>query len=230
LRREEIRLQVALIHPLLHVKGYAAPETKAAAERARLLIEQAEALGEPTEDPLALFLVLYGVWTAKYIAFNGKAMRELAVHFLALAERQRATAPLMVGHRLMAISLLCTGDIAQGRAHCDHALALYDPAAHRPLATRFGQDGRVAVLSYRGPTLFLLGYPEAALLDAEHALKDAREIGQAGTLMFALAHAWLINLQCRKHAEATALVDELISLADEKGALFWKAGAMMARG
>jgi hypothetical protein len=30
LRREQIRLQVALITPLIHVKGYAAPETKAA--------------------------------------------------------------------------------------------------------------------------------------------------------------------------------------------------------
>ena len=38
LRREQIKLQVALITPLLHVKGFAAPETKAAAERARLLI------------------------------------------------------------------------------------------------------------------------------------------------------------------------------------------------
>jgi hypothetical protein len=43
LRREQIRLQVALIHPLDHVKGYAAPETEAALERARLLIEEAEA-------------------------------------------------------------------------------------------------------------------------------------------------------------------------------------------
>ena len=42
LRREQIRLQVALITPLVHVKGWAAPETKAAAERARWLIEQAE--------------------------------------------------------------------------------------------------------------------------------------------------------------------------------------------
>ena len=36
LRREQIKLQVALITPLIHVKGWAAPETKAAAERARL--------------------------------------------------------------------------------------------------------------------------------------------------------------------------------------------------
>jgi len=195
-----------------------------------VLIEQAEALGEPPEDPLLLFSVLYGFWIANYVAFNGEVMRELASQFLTLAEKQQATAPLMIGHRLMAISLLCTGDMAQGREHCDRAFALYDPAAHRSLATRFGQDAGVAILSYRGPVLFLLGYPEAALVDAEHALKDAREIGQAATLMFALAHAWLVYLQCRKHAEATAQADELAALADEKAALFWKAGAMTARG
>jgi hypothetical protein len=47
LRRDEIELHANLIAPLIHVKGHAAPETKAAVERARLLIEQAEALGEP---------------------------------------------------------------------------------------------------------------------------------------------------------------------------------------
>ena len=51
LRREQIKLQVALINPLMHVKGFGASETKLAAEKARLLIEQAEALGEPPEDP-----------------------------------------------------------------------------------------------------------------------------------------------------------------------------------
>ena len=60
LRREQIRAQVALANALMTIKGYAAPETKAALERARMLIEQAEALGEPPEDPLLLFSVLYG--------------------------------------------------------------------------------------------------------------------------------------------------------------------------
>ena len=91
LRREEIKLQVALITPFLHVSGYAAPETRAAVERARLLIEQAEALGEPPEDPLLLFSVLYGFWVANLVAFNGDVMRELAVQFLALADKQTAT-------------------------------------------------------------------------------------------------------------------------------------------
>jgi class 3 adenylate cyclase/tetratricopeptide (TPR) repeat protein len=163
LRRERIKLQVALITPLIHVKGHAAAETKAAAEQARLLIEQAAALGEPPEDPLLLFSVLYAFWAANQAAFNGDAMRDLAAQFLALAEKQRATAPLMIGHRLMGTSLLQTGDIAEARGHLDQAIALYDPADHRPLATRFGHDVGVAILSFRSWALWLLGHPEAAL-------------------------------------------------------------------
>jgi class 3 adenylate cyclase len=176
LRREQIKLQVALITPLMHVKGYAASETKAAAERARVLIEQAETLGESPEDPLLLFSVLHSFWTANFVAFNGDALRELAGQFLTLAEKQKATVPVMIGHRIMG-SVLHTGAFAEGRAHLDRAIALYDPAKHRLLATRFGQDVRVAALSYRSWALWLLGYPEAALSDTSQALKDARSIG-----------------------------------------------------
>jgi tetratricopeptide (TPR) repeat protein len=184
LRRQQIRLQAALITPLIHVKGYAASETKAAAERARRLIEQAEEHEEPLEDPLLLFSVLYGFWAANFVAFNdGDVMRELAAQFLALARKHGGIVPLMIGHRLMGASLLCTGDIAEGRVHYDQAIALYDPAEHRPLATRFGQDIGVAILSYRSLALWLLGYPKAALVDAEQTLKDSREIAGYSRLM-----------------------------------------------
>jgi tetratricopeptide (TPR) repeat protein len=169
----------------MHTKGYAAPETKAAAERARLLIVEAEALGEPPEDPLLLFSVLYSFWVARFVAFNGKVMRELAAHFLTLAGKQGGAVPLMVGHRNMGVSLLHTGDIEEARVHIDRAIALYDPAKHRQLATRFGQDVRVALLFYRSLALWPLGYPEGALADADRAIRDAREIGQAASLMAA---------------------------------------------
>jgi class 3 adenylate cyclase/predicted ATPase len=230
LRREEIRLQVALINPLLHVKGYAAAETKATVERARLLIERAEALGEPSEDPLLLFSVLYGSWVASFIAFNGDEMRELATRFLSLAKKQKATVPIMIGHRLMGTTLTATGDIAQARAHHDQGIALYEPAKHRPLVTRFGQDAGVTGLSFRSLTLWFLGHPEAALADIDHALKIAREIGQAATLMFALAVTNFTLIFSRSCAAARARIDELIALADEKGALQRKAEGVTQRG
>jgi class 3 adenylate cyclase/predicted ATPase len=230
LRREQIKLQVALINALMPTKGYAAPETKAAAQRARLLIEQAEALGEPPEDPLLLFSALYGFWLVNYMAFDGEAMRNLAAQFLALAEKQGATLPLMIGHRLMGLSLASTGDIAEGRAHYNQSIALYEPAERRPLAARFSQDALVADLSVRSWALWLLGYPDAALADADHAVKDAREIGHANTLMFALTLTSLNHLLCGNYAAANAQLDEIIALANEKGALTWKAQGMVLQG
>jgi predicted ATPase len=230
LRREQIKLQVALINPLTHIRGYAAPETKAAMEQARLLIEQAEALGEAPEDPLVLFSVLYSFWIANQIAFNGDALRQLATQFLGLAEKQRATVPLMIGHRLMGNASLMTGKVTDGRAHYDQAVALYNPLEHRGLVTRFGQDVRVSALSFRSWALWILGYPVAALVDADHALNDARDIGQAATLMFALQVTLVAFVHCGNYAAANAEVDELAALADEKGSLYWKAQGLLMRG
>jgi predicted ATPase len=221
LRREQIKLQVALIYPLIHVKGYAAPETKAAAERARLLIEQAEALGEPPEDPLLLFSVLYSFWVANWPIFNGDAIRELAARILALAEKQGTTVPLMLGHRLMGVSLTILADFPEARAHLDRAIALYDAARDRPLSARFGQDAGVTILTQRSTALWYLGYPEAALADANHALKDARAIGQAATLLYALNFIPLTLFSCGNYADAKALLDEGAALAEEKGAHLW---------
>ena len=71
-RRQLIELQAALLAPLIGTKGFAAAETTAAIARAQALIEEAEALGEPLDDPLLLLSVLYGFWTANLFGFNGK--------------------------------------------------------------------------------------------------------------------------------------------------------------
>ena len=230
LRREQIKLQVALANALMPTKGHSAPETKAAVERARLLVEQAVAQGEPPEDPLLLLSVLFSYWLTSYNEVNGDETCELAEQLLALAERQGTTVPLMIGHRVMGISLLSAGHIAEGRAHLDRAITLYDPAEHRSLVTRFSTDSRVVMLGYRSWPLWLLGYPEAALADAEHALKDAREIGQATTLISALLFGSLTLVDYGNYARATPQCDEAAVLANEKGALFWKARGMMTRG
>ncbi len=230
MRREQIKIQVALIQPLVHLKGYSATETKAAVERAHLLIQQAEALGEAPKDPLLLFSVLYGFWAINYLAFNGDLMREFATQFLTRAEEQGATGPLVIAHRLMGTSLLFTGDIAGGRAHLDRGIALYDPTDHRSLATRFGQDVRVALLCYRALALWILGYIEAALSDADQALQEAREMGQATTSMYALFHVSAIHFCCENYGTANALVSEVVALADEKGAFFWKSQGMILKG
>jgi predicted ATPase len=229
LRREEIKLQVALINPLQHVKGLAAPDTKTAAERARLLIEQAEALGEPPEDPLLLISALDALVNANFAAFNGDVARERAAQILALAEKQGGKVPLTRGHRAMSVALVLTGNFSEAVVHADQALALYDPVEHRPLATRFVLDSRVSALYWRSLALWALGYPEAALAGTEQALGEARETGNPASLMHAMTFTCVTQLISGNYAIAMAQSDELIALAEEKGSATWKPIGMERR-
>ena len=122
-----------------------------------------------------------------------------------------------------------SGDPVGGKKHYDRALAIYDPAEHGPLTTRSGRDIRVALLASRAGCMWLLGYPAASGSDAEHAIKKARETGQAITLMNALfgAHVYVYS---GNYAAANPLLDELIALADERGARYWKELGTAVRG
>jgi len=230
LRREQIILQVALLNTLMHVKGYGAPETKTAVAQARAFIERAEHLGEPPDDASLLLSVIFGQWIVNFINFNGDVARELAARFLELGEKEGAAVPLLIGHRTMASTLALRGDLVEAKVHYDKALALYRPAEHRRLMTRFGQDLRVTCLAFRSMNAWLLGYPQAALNDADCALMEARQIEHAATLMFTLNFPILVNTYCGNYHAANEHLKELAALAEEKGAPFRKAEGVLRRG
>ena len=140
---------------------------------------------------------------------------------------QDETLPLAIGHRMTASSLLVAGDIAKAREHFDSASAFYNPDKHRPLVARIGHDLGVMTLCHRGIDLWLLGYPDAARADIDRALSQAREFKHAATLMYALTYNSIVNALRRDVAKAHA--DELVALADEKGAVFWKASGGLVK-
>ena len=145
--------------------------------------------------------------------------------------RSRGQQPHHDRYGLKGISLLFTGRIAEGRDHLDRAMALYNPIEHRQWGGHaiWPQAGRVSRLCYRSWALWILGYPEAARLDIEHALREAREIGQAATLMFALRHAIPVHTWRGDYVSANALINELGALADTTNAVLWKTSAIAER-
>jgi tetratricopeptide (TPR) repeat protein len=114
-------------------------------------------------------------------------------------------------------ALALTGDFVQGKEHYDRALAIYDPAEHRPLTTRSGRGVGVTLLSFRSSCVWQLGYPAASRIDAERALKNARETGQAANLMYALFQGGGFQLiHWGNYSAANAQVDELIALCQRR--------------
>jgi tetratricopeptide (TPR) repeat protein len=130
----------------------------------------------------------------------------------------------------MASSLAYTGDLVKGIAHYDEALALYDPAKYRALTTRFGQDVGVVILTLRAFALWSRGYPDHARADIEGALANAREIGHAVTLIYALTNAASLHIQLGNYQEANSLDNELAVLAEQSDTPFWKAVGIGHRG
>jgi tetratricopeptide (TPR) repeat protein len=210
-------------------KPYSSPAAKAATERARVLIEQAEARGEPLEKPLLLYTMFYLGWATNFGAFNGNALRTLSAQFLALAEKQGAPFPIMLGHSLTGYSLMTTGSPAQARRHLDHAIELYDPA-YRPLSPVFGWDGRTLSLGLRSNVLWFRGYPEAAVADANKGLEEARDFGHAGNMFQALHNAAITHFLCGNYATVEMLANEVFALAEEQDAAMWKTSGLIYRG
>jgi hypothetical protein len=117
-----------------------------------------------------LFSALSASCTSSISAFHGDVVRELAAQFMALAEKQKATAPFRDGHHAMGVWCLFAGDLMQARENLDRAVALYEPTQRR----NSGIAARVATLVRRSWALWRLGYPEAALADSDDALAAAR--------------------------------------------------------
>ena len=186
-------------------------------KRARLLIEHAEALRQPLKEPLLLFSV---------------SVRRLGRQLCRIQRRRDARACgsvpgarrepgytrlcLGIGHSIMGVACATAGKFLPARAHHDQALVLCDPTVRRALFNRFAaHDELVVELSFRSLTMWMLGYPDAALADAERALQEAREIDHAFTLMHALWWTGFTKASCGCYTVANAQGKELVALADQ---------------
>ena len=127
-------------------------------------------------------------------------------------------------------ALALTGDFVDGKEHYDRALAIYDPAEHRPLTTRSGRDVGVALLSFRSACVWQLGYPAASRNDAERAVKNAREIGHAATLMYALYRAASNYICLPRLRRCTCAARRAYRFGRRKRRPFWKAPGTALRG
>jgi predicted ATPase len=76
----------------------------------------------------------------------------------------------------------------------------------------------------------MLGYPDAALADCAEAVGNARNIGQAATLMATLLYTSIVQILCGNEAMANEQANELVVLASDKGGALWRAFGVLLKG
>src|SRR5207302_1897628 len=132
-----------------------------------------------------LFSTLWRLWLFYVCAGGHETARELGEQLLSLAQRVHDSAPMT--HYALGFSLFALGELAQGRAHLEHGIALYNPQWHRSYAFLYSQDPRVVCSSYAAWSTWCLGYPDQALKRSNEMLTFARELSHPFSLAFALS-------------------------------------------
>jgi predicted ATPase len=212
----ELDIHVTLATALMAGKGYANPEVVAALERANRLVAETAAVGTPVH-----FSVLWGLWISNHTAGAIADALEHATNFLSVAQSQPSSGPLLVGHRILAQSLINSGDYRAALPHAETAASLYRPDERRDSVLHYGQDIGVSAFVMLSWALWNHGYPDRSARAADRALALSRQLGHAPTLSQALCYAGMAAVLARDVATACAYGDDCVALASEHGFALW---------
>jgi predicted ATPase len=221
----ELEIHITLVSALMAGKGYGNPEVVAALERANRLVTETGAVRSPLH-----FSVLYGLWVSDFNAGDLAAALEHAGKCLSAAQSQPSSGPLLVGHRILALSLIHSGGYRAALTHYETAASLYRPDEHRDSAFRYGQDIGVNAFVLSSWALWHCGYPDQSARAADRALAYSRELGHAHTLAAALALAGIAAVFARDAATVCGYGNDCVALASEHGFPQWAAVGRVLQG
>ena len=221
--QQALTLYIALGAALQMAKGHAVPEVEHAYTQAYALCQQ---VGETP----ALLPVLLGLWRFYNTRLQLHTAREVGETLLRLAQRAQDPALAVIAHPNLGLTWFLLSAFPTARQHFEAGLALYTPDQHRAPVFRSGQDPGVSCRAYAAMTLWLLGYPEQALVHIHAALALAHTLSHPYSLAF--AHFWVAwvaqvrrdVLAVREHAEAA------VALSSEQGFPLWAATGTTLRG
>ena len=205
----ELDLQVALGSASLAGKGWGSREMGRAYTRAYELCQA-------VDDVRQRGLTLHGLFAFRENRAQLYDALELAQELLRLGQTQEDLAVELLGHRAMGQVQLFLARFGAALPHLEEAILNYDPLKHS-FPTHVPTDSRVISRSFIAWALLYLGHLDRALVEAEQALTEAREVGQRHGLAFGL-HANCLFHQVRRNR---ALVEDrssaLVALSAERG-------------
>ena len=219
----ELQLQQSLANASIAAKGFGAAETMLAFNRALELCDKLSGSSE-------VFSVLNGVVGVHLMRGEIEKARAVAHDMLSLAQERGDAEALLMGHRVLGMSLFVLGQLRAAQGELQNAIELYDPARHATLALVVSQDPRATAQAYLGLTGVLLGDTETGLTHCRDALAYAEQLRHPHSISYVLSFLAGAYLLAGNPRLAFPVAERTIAYSNEYGFPQWSAGGLMLRG
>ena len=182
---QRVKLQNDYTQAVLWSKGYAADETKAAFERANILVARPEFSTERLS-------ALYGQFAWTWTRGEFRAARELVERALREAEAEGRIAEARASRIGVGLAYMQLGDLREARAQLELGLGHFEEPDDE-LKAKFGIDAAASVRAFLALTLWLSGDLTRARELIEEAKRLAGELDHAPTTATVLMYKITID-------------------------------------
>ncbi|WP_266168890.1 AAA family ATPase [Dyella subtropica] len=216
--RLELALQVGLGSVYVAMQGYGSQEAKQVFTRAVALIRD-------VEDDATTFPVIFGLWQGGITDRVTSAPVELAERLERIARASGDPFHQVIADYAYGNNLFWLGRHDDAARHLERAIAAPSSVQGEQLVAWYGEDCRNFSRCFLAWTLCFRGRPDEARRQMGQAVADARQLGHAHSLAFALTFAAQLQRHIGDADEAELLLLESVQLANEHGMALWSAVA-----
>jgi adenylylsulfate kinase-like enzyme len=196
------------------LRGWAAPEVGV---NATAMLQLAKNPGK-SQSPM---IGVWGMWLNTFTRGRIAESLDWAQRLLAEGnEAEDSDLREILGHHATMISHFYLGHLLEAREQCNRILALSDERGDKRTLQLSGQDARTTVGIFSSHWRWMLGYPDQAVLLNEETSAQARRLGHAFNLGFALTFGAYVFDYRREPERLLERVREADRLAREQSVPF----------
>src|SRR5215831_11549101 len=214
---QELNIQLALAPLYRMTKGWTSPEVEQALDRA---MELCDKVGDDSQRAQ----VFYGLESLYVVQAKLEKVQLVSDELHRLYQRTHATQPPLEAEIMLTGSRMHLGRIADANEEFERILAIKDPSQLRIFEEQ-GSDYADAVLgrAWHAHALWLLGYPQSALLRALEGVRLAHDLGQPFNQALAATYLAMLQQLCADEATARASTEKALALTTEYKAPYYRA-------
>jgi predicted ATPase len=211
--------------------GSALLQSTGVADRTGTVLAKALAVAEALDDAESQLRTLWAMWSYLYNKGEHRAARPLAERFSRAAHRSGDPADVLVGDRLLGITMHYGGNQTEACRYFERVLAHYVAPGDQRHTLWFLHDQRAVTRAMQARVLCLRGFAHQAIDNAKASVEDVRASDNELSLRYVLGWALgPVALMTGDLAAAEGAVAMLTDLAARYQMPFWKTVARALEG